>query len=184
MKKIAKLLVLLTYFLLGIATFTHATCISEVFENEDVLHLCKLAEKLYDFSYELNEGLQPGAIQSYCSSFVHHNDRDLSDCCELFYTMKLCKDIPLERDDDRCAFRVLWLALRYFNSTFIHFCLIYIKDISQDDIDFLNSQFPTRISEKMKEIASKYYRIDPSDTQQAPTKATQQAPKKSSCTIL
>ncbi len=181
MKKITKSFLLSTCFLFELATFTHATRISELCANEDVLHLCKLVEKLINFNYnpsELNEILKPGAFERYCMGYIRHNDKDFYDCCRFNYTIYLLKDILLEEDDDALAFRFFLSAFghRIDTSFFISRCITDIEDISQDDIDFLNSPFLMRITKIKKEIASKYSRINPSDTQQAP--------KKSSCTIL
>ncbi len=151
-----KFLYYLGWYCVGMATFSYATRLSDLLENDNLLRFCKICEDVlikyqYDL-YELDDRTKRWEISFYLGQFLGHNDRDFLDCCRIFHFIKTFKHEPLSEEEDSLSLKAFQYAFRYFIMNRQCCIDLYFQNSPQEDINFLNSLFFVDIMKKLKEI--------------------------------
>ena len=175
-----KLLYFLSWYFFGMATFSYATQLSDLLEDDNFLQVCELGEKvLKSFNYDLKESekrVNQCEINFYLGQFLYHNDRDFLDCCFVFHLIKTLKSIPLSEEEDFCITRSGLKALQYLYELF---CLYKISmpcfNLTEEEYNFLTTLNYHELARKIRACQ---------DTQKQSSEPVQPKSTKPSCTLL
>ena len=131
----------LSYVISMLATTTVKCEILSDLIDEPFYRLCNICEKaLIDLGEDLKE-LNDKIVhifgkRTFLRNYIHHNDRDFIDYCEIFYFIKNFKDTVLSEEEQQYMLHALSIALFHFNLE-KNCCHIFIS--SQNDANFVKS---------------------------------------------
>lgn len=116
--KSIKLLYFLGWYFVGMATFSYATRLSDILENDNLLQVCKICEnalirKNYDLS-TLKKCILENNVHGL-HFYIHHGDRDAYDSYKIFYQMKLLKNLSFSEKEEFLIIDSFICALEHFN---------------------------------------------------------------------
>lgn len=177
-----KLLYFLTWYFLGMVTFSYATRLNDLLDDNNLLHVCELSEKiLRKFNYNLNEldeRINRWGIKFYLSQFLYHNDRDFLDCCCIFYLIKTFKNIPLTKEEEARNVVSFIVSLDHLNN------LVNLFHIHMTQFGLTEEEHNFLANLDYNELIRKIRAFQENDSQHLQKNAPQSQPIKTSCTLL
>jgi hypothetical protein len=159
------------------------------FVDEPFYRLCTICEKALINSgrniKELNNDIiQVFGKSTFLRKYLYHNDRDFTDCCEIFYFIKNFKDSSLTAKEQKLTLFVTEVALNYLMKHLYVFSFPEYK-LSEEDIHFVNNLNLKSYREQCTPLALKIPTEEASNT---PSKTEENTPipntKIDSCALL
>lgn len=127
---------------------SYAGALREVFALENVLSLCTICEKIGS-PYDSSE-------VSALSMFLHHNDRDFSDCCRVFHLCKTLSDGPILKNEVEIkGIKCIRCVLSYLYTHKTAILSVYRDKFDESDYNFIEKLDILPIIRKIKEIEQK-----------------------------
>lgn len=172
------------WYFVGMATFSYATRLSDILEDDNLLQVCKICENVLirEYNYNLTELKEKITIDKFyrLSYLLKHNRQEFKYCCEIFYHMKIIVNFPLTSAEEIFVIKVLKEAI--FNlGTAISFghCAGQLQwltfNLTPKEIAFINELH--LITYYYKECEKVLFLSEPEN-------APQSQPTKTSCTLL
>lgn len=179
-----KLLYFLSWYFVGMATFSYATWLSDLLEDDNLLQVCELGEKvLKSFNHDLKkleDWVGRCEIKFYLGQFLYHNDRDFLDCCRIFYLIKIFKNIPLTKEVESRAAASFIVGLNCLNDLINLFHISMTRyDLTEEEHNFLASLDYNELIRKIRTS-----RKDTPQQSSEPADIVQPKSTKTSCSLL
>ncbi len=160
------------------------------FVDEPFYQLCTICEKALINSgrniKELNNDiLQVFGKRTFLRTYLYHNDRNFTDCCEIFYFIKNFKDSSLTAREQKATLYATEVALNYLMKHLYAFSFPEYK-LSEEDIHFVTSLDLKSYREQCTPLALKIPIEEASNTPSKPKENTTTSSNKKSdtCTLL
>jgi len=166
------------------ATFSYATRLSDLLEDDNPFQVCELGEKvLRKFNYDLKEledWVGRCEIKFYLGQFLYHNDRDILDCCYIFYFIKTFKNIPLIEEEETCALSSFIVGLDHLNDLINLFHISMTRyGLTEEEHNFLASLDYNGLIRKIQASSQ-----DTSQQSSEPADTVHPKSTKTSCSLL
>ena len=181
--KSIKLLYFLGWYFVGMATFSYATRLSDLLDDDDLLRICELCENVLlrdgsDLNVFKNKILENKIYGLH--QYLHHGDRDIYATYLIFYQMNLLKNLSFLETEENLIINSFICALEHFN------ILINIINRSMTQFGLTEEEHNFLASLDYYELIRKIRasRQDTSQQSSKPVDVPQHQPTKTSCTFL